>query len=233
MVVCRLRKNSEFHLNDNLKKNSIKKDLPAVNNSMTGLSCGEQSVMVDGAKPVDSCSKDCSSSYNSHSVEQVDTGAESDDKQPSEFSQDGCSRLNKDYADEEDCYADIMKDDIVKLDEHPGAGPVPVVKPKSELRNTQATVSMLPFQGTANRRLRLRRHRIASYQEGRIEIYKFVKQIPIEGDPDSNTWRRPESLINIFTTKKIKLPFVMLLLTLILVILILLFIGGFLADHNR
>ncbi|KAL0389964.1 UNVERIFIED_CONTAM: NAC domain-containing protein 60 [Sesamum calycinum] len=202
MVVCRLRKNSEFHLNDNLKKNSIK-DLPAVNNSMTGLSCGEQSGMVDGAKPVDSCSKDCTSSYNSHSVEQVDTGAESDDKQPSDFSQDGCSSLKKDCADEEDCYADIMKDDIVKLDEHPGLSPVPVVKPKSELRNNQATVSLLPFQGTANRRLRLRRHRIESYQEGQMEIYKFVKQnIPIEGGPDSDTWQRPESLIHNFTTKK-------------------------------
>ncbi|KAL0417568.1 UNVERIFIED_CONTAM: NAC domain-containing protein 40 [Sesamum radiatum] len=232
MVVCRLRKNSEFHLNDNLKKNSIK-DLPAVNNSMTGLSCGEQSGMVDGAKPVDSCSKDCTSSYNSHSVEQVDTGAESDDKQPSDFSQDGCSSLKKDCADEEDCYADIMKDDIVKLDEHPGLSPVPVVKPKSELRNNQATVSLLPFQGTANRRLRLRRHRIESYQEGQMEIYKFVKQnIPIEGGPDSDTWQRPESLIHNFTKKKIKFPFFLLLLMLILMILFLSFIGGFLADHN-
>ncbi|KAK6141697.1 hypothetical protein DH2020_024560 [Rehmannia glutinosa] len=203
MVVCRLRKNREFHLNDNPRRNSHgERDSSVVNNSATAFSGGEQSGMVDGTKVADNCSKECSSSYNSHSVEQIDTGSESDDKVANEFSQHESSSFKKGNAEEEDCYADIMKDDIIKLDdsslnENPQPLRVAVVKPKTETKFKQpgdATLNILPFQGTANRRLRLRRQRLESYRTEQIELYKFHTQdIPIESALDSHSQQRPES----------------------------------------
>lgn len=96
MVACRLRKNREFHLNDNPGRNSPgERDLLAVNNSTTALSGVEQTGLLEGAKTAGSCSKDCSSSYNSHSVEQVDSGSESDEKVTNECSQQDCPSLEK------------------------------------------------------------------------------------------------------------------------------------------
>lgn len=81
MVVCRLRKNSEFHINDNAKRNSDNQDGHA-----TPLSGGAQSGMQDGAVFGDGFAKETSSSYNSHSVEQADCESNSDDKNNDEFS---------------------------------------------------------------------------------------------------------------------------------------------------
>lgn len=89
MVVCRLRKNREFHLNDSTRRNfSGERDLSIAHNSTPTLSGADHSA---GAKTAGSCSKDgtACSSYNSHSVEQRDTGSESDDKVTNECSQDG------------------------------------------------------------------------------------------------------------------------------------------------
>lgn len=84
MVVCRLRKNREFHLNDNL--GSEEGGFLAVDNSAPSLSGVEQSGLVDGAKTAGSCSKDCSSSHNSQSVEQLDMDSESEEKVTNESS---------------------------------------------------------------------------------------------------------------------------------------------------
>lgn len=83
MVVCRLRKNREFHLNENPTRNSSDERV-------------EHS--GGGAKTAGSCSKDANgcSSNNSHSVEQIDdTGYESDDKLTNECSLDGYPSPNK------------------------------------------------------------------------------------------------------------------------------------------
>ncbi|XP_057807168.1 NAC domain-containing protein 40-like isoform X2 [Salvia miltiorrhiza] len=158
MVVCRLRKNREFHLNDSVGEGAVENSAPSV------------SGLVDGAKTAGSCSKDCSSSHNSHSVEQLDTGSESEEKVTNESSHP-----------EDDCYADIMKDDIIKLDD------------SSLSENPRPIRQKLPSQGTANRRLRLRRHRMESYGNGRehFGIYELEKQtsareISIENARDSN-----------------------------------------------
>lgn len=99
MVVCRLRKNREFQLNDDSTRDSLgEKGFLAVDNSTPALSGVEQSGLVNGAKTASSCSKDCSSSHNSHSVEQVDMGSESDEKVTNE-SFNHASNLNEGCAD--------------------------------------------------------------------------------------------------------------------------------------
>lgn len=64
-------------------------------------------------------------------------------------------------AEEDDCYADIMKDDIIKLDENP--------RPWRVADEGKQNKAVLPCQGTANRRLRLRRHRNLETQDISIE----------------------------------------------------------------
>ncbi|XP_042044650.1 NAC domain-containing protein 40-like [Salvia splendens] len=165
MVVCRLRRNKEFHLNEN--QGSDEGGSTAVHNSAPFLSGVDQSALVDGAKTAGSCcSKDCSSSLNSHSVEQLDTGSESEEKVTNESSHPV-----------DDCYADIMKDDIIKLDE-------------SSFNTAQDALSVLPSQGTANRRLRLRRHRMGSHGTKHFGIYELATQTredPSLGDRSSRT----------------------------------------------
>lgn len=136
--------------------------------------------------------------------------------------------------EEEDWYADIMKDDIIKLDDsslHENPEPLRVValKLKPEMKSKPpagaAAVSVLPFQGTANRRLRLRKQRLQAYQKKQFETFKFTTQdVPIEDAPE----QRPESLINNLSITRIRSPSIFLFLVmLILLILILFFMGDF------
>ncbi|KAH6789778.1 NTM1-like 8 [Perilla frutescens var. frutescens] len=131
MVVCRLRKNREFHLNEEALG---ERELLGVDKSRAVLSGVEQCSMPEGAK-----TEDCSSSRNSHSGDQqvqVVTGSETNE-----------SSLNEGDADaveDDDCYADIMEDNIIELDD-------------------ASMIRALPFQGTANRRLRLRSQRMESH----------------------------------------------------------------------
>lgn len=86
MVVCRLRKNSEFHVGDNSRRNfNNERDSPSVNIGTVEMFDKEQSPILEGADVAESCSKECSNSYNSHSGEQVDTDHESDEKISNEF----------------------------------------------------------------------------------------------------------------------------------------------------
>lgn len=72
----------------------------------------------------------------------------------------------QDFSDEDDCYAEILKDDIIKLDEtsisatldiRPVSAITPEIVQKSQ-EPVESTVSQIhPFQGTANRRIRLRK----------------------------------------------------------------------------
>ncbi|KAL7116062.1 hypothetical protein ACP275_04G219400 [Erythranthe tilingii] len=213
MVVCRLRKNRDFHLNDdNARRNSPgDRDLDLAEVNLSG---GGQIGMLEGAK-------ECSSSYNSHSVEQVDNGSESDDKITKGSSE---SSHNKGYDKEEDCYADIMKDDIIKLDDDTSlienAVPLRVVTltPKSEMKSNQpSTEATVSSQGTANRRLRLRNQRVESYQPDNFEIHKFsTKDIPIEDSLDFGA-----------QTRRVSLSLFVVLVVLILLILILFFTRDF------
>ncbi|PSS03120.1 NAC domain-containing protein [Actinidia chinensis var. chinensis] len=167
LVVCRLRKNTEFRLNDSPRQGSSSlrplstKD--SINFTLSEVAV-EQLGLLEGAKAVESCLKECSSSHNSHSVEQqIDSESESNLKLAIELSQ-LCSSSCQGFDDEE-CYAEILKDDIVDLGKTllpPTPDLLPMVPEKTEdekccQQPEQAIPShVLPLQGKANRRIRLR-----------------------------------------------------------------------------
>lgn len=92
MVVCRLRKNSEFRLDSNPRRQSQeKKQLSVPDNNFAALSGVEHSRVREGTMVAECCSKEGSSSYNSHSVEQNDSGFEWDDKTTNDMSPHGSS----------------------------------------------------------------------------------------------------------------------------------------------
>ncbi|KAL6506475.1 hypothetical protein OROGR_024656 [Orobanche gracilis] len=196
VVVCRLRKNKEFNLNDHTRRN-----------------CKDSSSMLEGTNVVDSNLKECISSDNSHTVERIDTGSESDCKvATNDFSHHESSSFEKDHAEEDDCYADIMKDDIVKLDDDNLGGGLmrmaAMLEPKPEVKfKQQPEENSLshPFQGTANRRLRLRSYMVGS-PEG--------EELPVASALDSSSPRRPKFLIT-----KIKYPAILLFLFILVVLL--------------
>ncbi|PON65233.1 NAC domain containing protein [Trema orientale] len=164
MVVCRLRKNSEFRLNDSMNRaSSGQRPLSTMPNS----NCAISEAGTDQAdKAVECCSKKCSSSYDSYSIEQIDSASESNQKLTSEVTQPECSGHQKDDVDEDDFYAEILKDDIIKLDETSISAaldirPLSAITPENVQKSqepVESTVShVIPFQGTANRRIRLRK----------------------------------------------------------------------------
>ena len=92
-----------------------------------------------------------------------------------------------------------MKDDIIKLDE-------------SSFKTAQDALSVLPSQGTANRRLRLRRHRMGSHGTTHFGIYELATQTredPSLGDRSSRT-------------RRISLPFVFFVFVMLISLLVLL-----------
>ncbi|XP_015577653.1 NAC domain-containing protein 40 [Ricinus communis] len=167
LVVCRLRRNVEFRPNDNSNRNSLnRRQLSASDGGI------ERTGMSEGDKRAE-CSRKCSSSYDSHSIEQIDSASESDQKLSNEapLAESSCQQQDSDK--EEDFYADILKDDIVKLDETPFSEAqelLPFIAGKAE---TQAQAQMqqpmgiivsqaippnsIASQGIANRRIKLKR----------------------------------------------------------------------------
>lgn len=79
---------------------------------------------------------------------------------------------------DDDFFAEILKDDIINLDESAvsvAANTPPVVANNSEAQqhSMQAVVSQaIPFQGTANRRIRLRRPKLKSRAQALTERTK-------------------------------------------------------------
>ncbi|XP_062016755.1 NAC domain-containing protein 89-like [Rosa rugosa] len=172
MVVCRLRKNSEFHLNDTTNRGSSSQSpLSTVQNSENAIF----EVGIDqGEKATECHSKKSTSSYDSHSIEQIDSASDSYPKLTPEVTQMESSQHQKGSYDD-DFFAEILKDDIINLDESSvsvAADIPPVVANNSEAQqhSMQAVVSQaIPFQGTANRRIRLRRPKLKSRAQALIE----------------------------------------------------------------
>ncbi|XWS73858.1 hypothetical protein CRYUN_Cryun02cG0165400 [Craigia yunnanensis] len=170
LVVCRLRKNSEFHLNNTSNRAPRNQQhLSAMQDSNHFTSDGgtDKTGMSEGDKAVEFHSKKPTCSYDSHSIEQIDSASESEqnlsnDVGPTEFLH--CRRF--DSCDEEDYFAEILKDDIIKLDETslsatPDILPMIASTSDAERRSQQPRQENIPhvshFQGTANRRIKLRR----------------------------------------------------------------------------
>ncbi|CAN6692067.1 unnamed protein product [Malus baccata var. baccata] len=164
MVVCRLRKNSEFRLNDTTNGGSSSRTpLSTMQNDGSAVSeIGND----QGDKAVECNSKKSTSSHDSHSIEQIDSASDSYPKPVTDAMQTDSNGHQKGSYDE-DFYAEILNDDIIKLDESsvPAAHMMPVAANDSEAehqsqQHMQATLSQaVPFQGTANRRIHLRKRK--------------------------------------------------------------------------
>ncbi|CAN4099013.1 unnamed protein product [Withania somnifera] len=225
MVVCRLRKNSEFHLNDTPRN---QRNQLVATDSATALSGAGQLDSLELVNVGDCCSKEGSSSFHSHSVEQIDSGSESD-KPTKEFSQHDSSGHFKDCDGEEDWFADIMKDDIIELDDSSlTARPISMIPSRpesSEISNHEAQAAMstlVPFQGTANRRLRLVREIVAQCQvKGGSKPYKSIKKNQVRvGTTGSSRWLR-----NMFSVKWMRQYVPVFLVTLILLVMLFSLLG--------
>lgn len=100
MVVCRLRRNCEFHLHENSSKKSSGSKSPSNGDSSTSALAEEglqhKGVFKEGMA-ADGSYKDCISSDNSQSVEHIDSECESDHKSASEVFKDGSSIPQKVY----------------------------------------------------------------------------------------------------------------------------------------
>lgn len=78
MVICRLKKNSEFRQNDATNRTSSSQ--PQLS-TMHNTDCAVSEAGADqGDKTVECLSKKCSSSYDSYSIEQIDSTSESNQK---------------------------------------------------------------------------------------------------------------------------------------------------------
>ncbi|VVA33864.1 Hypothetical predicted protein [Prunus dulcis] len=165
IVVCRLRKNSDFRLNDTTNGGSSSRNpLSTVHNSENAVS---EVGIIDHDKPVECYSKKSTSSHDSHSTEQIDSASESNQKQTTEVTQTESSGHQKGSYD--DFYADILNDDIIQLDEvsvSASADTLPVLANKSEAEQNShqpmqaiCNSEAIPFQGTANRRIHLRKRK--------------------------------------------------------------------------
>lgn len=111
-----------------------------------------------------------------------------------------------------------MKDDIIKLD-HSSMNERP--------RPTQGALSVLPSQGTANRRLRLRRSKMEPYGTEHFGVYNFGTQdIVIEDARDSR-------LIEKLPARRIAFSFAFLVVAMSISLLILLLRRDYVYTYRR
>ncbi|KDO58272.1 hypothetical protein CISIN_1g025338mg [Citrus sinensis] len=194
LVVCRLRKNSEFRLNKTSTRASQHR---RVHNSNCAVSEGgtDQTGMSEGDKAVECSSKKCSSSHDSYSIEQTDSASEAEEKLLDDVNPTESSSHQKDCPGEEDFYADILKDDIINLDSLSAMLPLPpaLASQQETGRNSQQqgeTFSFQagPFQGTASRRIKLRKQKLGLCRFRELSSEKSKRQES----------KRPECLLSKF-----------------------------------
>ncbi|KAL9235420.1 hypothetical protein vseg_010179 [Gypsophila vaccaria] len=178
LVVCRLRRKCDYHAIDDP---SGETHMPNNLMSMMGSSgtnsgcCLEPVGMTAGNKMDESSLKKSSSSHDSYSVEQTDSAYQSDGKFKDEILQPESSSHAQRWNNEDDLFAEILNDNIVQLDECPPTSTVDAPPVVTTTTTTTTTVSIVPrtyrqpnnpnlirsfqTQGTANRRIRLRKLR--------------------------------------------------------------------------
>ncbi|XP_065868550.1 NAC domain-containing protein 40-like isoform X2 [Euphorbia lathyris] len=223
LVVCRLRRNAEFRMNENTKRNS-------------------QNVMMP--EKVAGTSRKCSSSsHDSHSIEHVDYA--SDETEQRLPLADGSSQHQEDSDNEDDFYADILKDDIIKLDEtsvslrtpsmpdclpnRPQTQPQPVGFIKSQPLPSQSILAP-EAQGTANRRIKLKR---------KTTDHSATKRVVEKGEGSKSSKRSkkpPSCVVDLFARKihhRSRLTAVVLIFLILLLLLLLLSINGGSFQHMK
>ncbi|XP_021715682.1 NAC domain-containing protein 89-like [Chenopodium quinoa] len=178
LVVCRLRRKCDYHAMNNVPDGEMNQ---SSNPSMLMASRGTYSNcgmgLIDNNTPgrdkqtVECSFKKSSSSHDSHSVEQINSASQSNWKNKDYAFQPESTSINH-VGNEDDLFAEILNDSIIQLDEclHPSTfgaqpmlannGTVPVV-PRifNNPSHNHVVQRVSPAQGTANRRIRLRKLR--------------------------------------------------------------------------
>ncbi|KAJ6717197.1 putative proteinC DOMAIN-CONTAINING PROTEIN 89 [Salix koriyanagi] len=115
LVVCRLRKNAEFRPSDTSNRGSVNEThLSTTHSSGDAVSDGG---IGQGGVPSREKAAECSKSYDSCSIEQLSSASESEQKLSNDAALAESSSHQKDSDDDEDCFADILKHDIITLGE--------------------------------------------------------------------------------------------------------------------
>ncbi|GMH12179.1 hypothetical protein Nepgr_014020 [Nepenthes gracilis] len=170
LVICRLRRKTDMHASSSHNQSVPNQISPSMDSDDTLPSCDLDHVGTSGGEKAVFSVKS-SSSYDCHSIEQIDdaSASASDHKLKDEVMQPESSNhpilCSK---DEDDCFADILNDNIIELDNSLSTFPEFQKEVASTLGTTiiqrpSAPATMwreYPSQGTATRRIRLRKTKI-------------------------------------------------------------------------
>ncbi|GAB4859815.1 hypothetical protein Ancab_011295 [Ancistrocladus abbreviatus] len=162
LVICRLKSKTEFHAKDSSNQYGVSPNPASMIDSNATVS-GSVIDVSGGEKAT--CSKKSGSSYDSHSVELIDDASASDHKLKDDMMQQesyNCPNLRGNA--EDDWFADILNDNIVELDSLSAAANFTDAELQSAVASSSGLVlpaqsTCTPSQGTANRRIRLRKWR--------------------------------------------------------------------------
>ncbi|KAK9022128.1 hypothetical protein V6N11_002417 [Hibiscus sabdariffa] len=208
LVVCRLRKNSEFRLNNTSSR--APRTPPVMHDSNRAISDGATE-HTGTSEPDKAYLKKGTSSYDSQSIEQFDSASESEQKHSNDVGPTESSTPHKDSDAGEDYFAEILKDDIIKLDETPLSGRPDVSVTIASTSNAYQRRSQQPrqedephvshFQGTANRRIKLRKPKTGEFLAAKTstESECGVGEISIEKLTSPKSGDSPKWLISLFS----------------------------------
>ncbi|XVE59622.1 hypothetical protein DITRI_Ditri05aG0060800 [Diplodiscus trichospermus] len=205
LVVCRLKKNSEFRLNNTSNRAPRNQQhLSTMHDSNHATSDGGTDLtgMSEGDKAVELYSKKATSSYDSQSIEQIDSASEPEQKLSNDVGQTESSTPQKD-SDDEDYFAEILKDDIIKLDETSLSASMVASTSDAERRHHQprqeSTSDVSYFQGTANRRIKLTRPKADTPSAKASE--PAVGQFSIQKLSSPKSEESPKCLLSLFSLR--------------------------------
>ncbi|CAO2812752.1 unnamed protein product [Amaranthus hypochondriacus] len=193
LVVCRLRRKCDYHAVDGANGRDTQSQSldPSVLMASSGTYSGCDGELNNRMYPTRDKMAECSanrssSSHDSHSVEKIDTSSQSDLKAKDEtvLQPDQPTSHHVANESEDDLFAEILKDNIVQLDEclppsssTVGVQPVTVTNTSSEPINVMPLLNrnpphhqsvgprVHPSQGAANRRIRLKKLKISPRTE--------------------------------------------------------------------
>ncbi|XP_040994732.1 NAC domain-containing protein 89-like [Juglans microcarpa x Juglans regia] len=197
LVVCQLRKNSGFHLKDSSTRASSRKrnllTLPSSNRAVSKVGIEELGLSKEGEA--------VGGSHDSYSNNQTDLTSEYDQKLTNMAAMAETSSLKKGTGIEEDLYAEILKDDIIKLDESSSSvtpRPVPVMTRAEGVAQQpirEIAARGLPLQGRANRRIKLR------MKKARVFPADASKLLETGEDENPNQEQPPKCLLGRFSLR--------------------------------
>ncbi|KAG5517190.1 hypothetical protein RHGRI_037827 [Rhododendron griersonianum] len=184
LVICRLRRNIDFRLNDTPRPSSL----------------NERTLLIENDCKFGGANAFSKESSGHNSVEQQsESGSVSDQKQVNELSQPGSSHQ---VCYDDDCFAEILKDEIVDLGLLP-----PAVRKSEDERSLQPIQEIYSpvshFQGTANRRIKLSKQKIQKHRANVLEV-EIGKNKRVEDESSSqNTERSPKCFMRLLSGMRI------------------------------